>query len=109
MTILETAACLSIFMRTARILMSSCSSWPYSFLPATQRLSHVRLMPRRRPIGLTFCPIVLSSGLRFDFADDDRQVREWLLDPTCPAAGASVETLHDERLTHESLGDDEIV
>ena len=41
-------------LRYSRILMSSCSSLPYSFLPAYQRESQVRLMPRRKPIGLTF-------------------------------------------------------
>jgi large subunit ribosomal protein L22 len=40
--------------RMGRIFMSSCSSLPYSFLPAYQRESQVRLMPRRRPSGLTF-------------------------------------------------------
>ena len=34
--------------------MSSCSSVPYSLLPAYQRESQVRLMPSRSPIGLTF-------------------------------------------------------
>src|SRR5574337_577809 len=46
------------------LYMSSCSSLPYSPVLANQRESQVRLMPRRRPTGLTFCPIVLSSGLR---------------------------------------------
>ena len=50
----DTAACLSSFFRSSRILTSSCSSLPYSFLPANQRESHVRLMPRRSPIGLIF-------------------------------------------------------
>jgi len=57
-TILDTAACLSCFISSARIFMSSCNSRPYSFLPAYQRESHVRLMPSRNPIGLTFWPIV---------------------------------------------------
>ncbi len=53
-TIFDTAACLSCFISSARILMSSCSSVPYSLLPAYQRESQVRLMPSRSPIGLTF-------------------------------------------------------
>ena len=53
-TIFDTAACLSASIRTLRILMSSCSSVPYSFLPEYQRESQVRLMPSRNPIGLTF-------------------------------------------------------
>src|SRR6266704_2744321 len=53
-TILATAACLSSLCRISRILTSSWSSLPYSFLPANQRESHVRLMPRRSPIGLIF-------------------------------------------------------
>ena len=54
MTTFETAACFSSFIRNARILMSSCSSLPYSPVLANQRESQVRLMPRRSPIGLTF-------------------------------------------------------
>ncbi len=54
MTILDTAACLSCFISAARIAMSSWTSLEYSPLPANQRESQVRLMPRRRPIGLTF-------------------------------------------------------
>ena len=53
-TIFDTAACLSSFISSSRIFMSSCSSVPYSFLPAYQRESQVRLMPSRKPIGLTF-------------------------------------------------------
>ena len=37
-----------------RIAMSSCMSFAYSPLLAYQRESQVRLMPSRRPIGLTF-------------------------------------------------------
>ena len=53
-TICDTAACLSCFISSSRILMSSCSSVPYSVLPAYHRESQVRLMPSRSPIGLTF-------------------------------------------------------
>ena len=54
MTIFETAACLSCFMRAARIATSSCMSLAYSPFSANHRESQVRLMPSRRPIGLTF-------------------------------------------------------
>ena len=50
----DTAACFNCFMRASRIAMSSCISLAYSPLPANQRESQVRLMPSRRPIGLTF-------------------------------------------------------
>jgi hypothetical protein len=54
MMIFDTAACLSCFISSLRISMSSCNSCPYSFLPENQRESQVRLMPRRSPIGLIF-------------------------------------------------------
>ena len=76
--------------------MSSCSSLPYSPLLANQRESQVRLMPRRRPIGLTFCPIACSSSpgrcRRFDLAHDDGQIRKRLLDPPGAAARARLKT-----------------
>ncbi len=53
-TTLATAACFSCLNSISRILMSSCNSLPYSPLPAYQRESQVRLMPSRKPIGLTF-------------------------------------------------------
>src|SRR5258707_760603 len=59
-TMRATAACLSSLCRISRILTSSCNSLPYSFLPANQRESHVRLMPRRSPIGLIFCGLTRS-------------------------------------------------
>ena len=54
MTIFDTAACFSCFISASRIAMSSCMSFAYSPLLAYQRESQVRLMPSRRPIGLTF-------------------------------------------------------
>ncbi len=54
MTMRETPACFSLSFKCARILMSSCSSLPYSFFPAYQRESQVRLMPSRKPVGFTF-------------------------------------------------------
>ena len=54
MTIFDTAACFSCFISASRTAMSSCISRAYSPLRANQRESHVRLMPSRRPIGLTF-------------------------------------------------------
>src|SRR6185437_13683886 len=112
MTIFEIAACLRPPIRTSRIFMSSCSSLPYSVLLENQRLSQVRLTPRRRPIGLIFCPIAASSGrLRFgrDFPHHDRDVGERLLDAAGSSARAGAETLHNHVLADEGLRDDEIV
>src|SRR5580765_5383773 len=111
MMIFETAACFKAFIRAWRIAMSSCRSLPYSFLPANQRESQVRLTPSRRPIGLTFCPILLSSGLGrlADFTQNDRQMREGLLDPARPSARARAEPFHHQRLADMSLGHNEIV
>ena len=53
MMILETPAWVSRLRRYARIRKSSCSSAPYP-ASAYQRDSQVRLIPNRRPIGLTF-------------------------------------------------------
>src|SRR5438477_5295550 len=108
-TILETAACLSASCNSSRIFMSSCNSLPYSFLPAYQRESQVRLMPRRSPIGLTFWPICLLLSRRFDLTHDDGQVRERLHDFAGAATAARHETLDHQRLADESLGDDQVV
>src|SRR5450631_888619 len=110
--IFEIAACFRVFMRTARISMSSCSSLLYSALSANQRESQVRLMPSRRPIGLTFCPIVFSSGLRrgsAGFADDDRQMRERLMDTAGAAPRAGAEALQYHPIADISRGDDKVV
>src|SRR5271163_5082855 len=110
MTILEIAACFKPSMRISRIFMSSCSSLPYSALLEYQRLSQVRLTPRRRPIGLIFCPIVSSSSrLGLLFPHHDRDVGERLLDAARPAARARTEALHHRVLADKRLGDDEIV
>src|ERR1700761_6738401 len=113
MMIFETAACLSILNRSSRMRMSSCNSLPYSPLLAYQREPQVRLMPRRRPIGLTFCPIACSSSpgrcRRFDLAHDDGQIRKWLLDAASAAARTRREALEHKALADERLGDDEIV
>ena len=98
------------FISAARILMSSCSSWPYSFLLANQRLSHVRLMPRRRPIGIDLLThdALLRPSLRL-------RGRRWsgsrtASRPDRPGHGrARVEPLHHQRLADERLGDDEVV
>src|SRR3984893_14099395 len=111
-TIRATAACFSSLCRISRILTSSCSSLPYSFLPANQRESHVRLMPRRSPIGLIFSPIVLSRaplGARLDLTNDDRQLREWFKDTARAATAARCETLHHDAVADMRLGDDQIV
>ncbi len=52
-TTLEMLALRRCFMMCRRIAMSSCRSRPYSPRLAYQRLSHVRLIPMRSPIGLT--------------------------------------------------------
>src|SRR5579863_2373154 len=110
MTILEIAACLRPSVRTSRIFMSSCSSLPYSLLFEYQRLSQVRLTPRRRPIGLIFCPIVPSSGgLGRYFPHHDRDVGERLLDAARTPARAGAEALHHHVLADPSLSDHEIV
>ena len=51
----------------------------------------------------------MRPPLCFDFANDDRQVRERLLDTRRTAAATSVETLHDDRLADIGLGDDQAV
>jgi hypothetical protein len=43
----------------------------------------------------------------FDFANDDREVRERLLDAAGAAAATGVEALHDDRLADIGLGDDQ--
>src|SRR5919204_2950917 len=77
-TIFDTAACLSCFISSSRIFMSSCSSVPYSPLPAYQRESQVRFTPRRSPTGLTFWPMEFSLRAGLDLTHHDGQVRERL-------------------------------
>src|SRR5437763_4609375 len=111
-TMRATAACFNSLCRISRILTSLCSSLPYSFLPANQRESHVRLMPRRSPIGLIFSPIALSRALlsaRLDLTNDDRQLREWFKDTARAATAARCETLHDDAVADMRLGDNQIV
>src|ERR1700749_1565687 len=89
MTILEIAACFRPSMRISRIFMSSCSRLPYSFLLENQRLSQVRLTPRRKPIGLIFGPLVGSLSRlsrRPLFPHHDRDVGERLLEAPGPPA-----------------------
>src|SRR5580704_18557940 len=112
MTIFEIAACLRSFMSIARMAMSSCKSLPYSALPANQRESQVRLTPSRRPIGLTFCPIVFSlrlSGAGAGFPDNDRQMRERLTNAPGASPRARAEALQGHRVADKGRGDDEIV
>src|ERR1700722_17738117 len=110
MTILEIAACLRPSMRISRILKSSCSNLPYSALLEYQRLSQVRLTPRRRPIGLIFCPMVSSSGRRgLFFPHHDRDVGERLLDAAGSAARARAEALHHGILADKGLSNDEVI
>src|SRR3977135_1870077 len=89
--------------------MSSCRSWPYSPLPAYQRESQVRLIPRRRPIGLNFSPIGWLLSARLDLTNDDRQMRERLENLARAAAAAGMETLDHQALADMGLGDDQIV
>src|SRR4029079_12392041 len=104
-------ACLSCFISSLRILMSSCRSVPYSALPANHRESQVRLIPTRSPIGLTSCPTDSSSGFRprLDLTHDDRQVRKRLENASDTAAAARGESLDHKCLADMRLGDDEIV
>src|SRR6202035_3618 len=108
-TIFEIAACLRLVMSLARIAMSSCKSFPYSVLPANQRESQVRFTPSRRPIGLTFCPIVFSLSLRgggAGFPDNDRQMRERLTNAPGASPRARAEALQDHRVADIGRGDD---
>src|ERR1700677_4896856 len=109
-TIFEIAACLRPLVSDSRIFMSSCNSLPYSPLVEYQRESQVRLTPRRRPIGLIFCPMICSSGRcrggGGDFAHHDRDVGERLLDPAGAAARARTEALHHHVLADPRLRDD---
>src|SRR5579883_2731841 len=109
-TMRATAACLSSLCRISRILTSSCNSLPYSALPANQRESQVRLMPSRRPAGLTFCPIAFSLCLRrWLLAHDNRQMRKGLADASGPAARAGAEALQDHSIAYIGLSNDKIV
>src|SRR4029079_18853767 len=94
-TICDTAACLSCFISSLRILMSSCSSVPYSALPANHRESHIRLIPTRSPIGLTLCPHASATHYRpcLDLTHDDRQVRKRLENASDTTAAAWGESL----------------
>src|SRR6478736_911855 len=79
-TMCDTAACLSCFISSLRILMSSCRSVPYSALPP-----------------------------RLDLTHDDRQVRKRLENASDTAAAARGESLDHKCLADMRLGDDEIV
>src|SRR5580658_2880748 len=115
MTIFEIAACLRLLVSESRIFMSSCNSLPYSPLLEYQRESQVRLMPRRSPIGLIFCPMVkvsFLSGLGVgggDFPHDDGDVRKRLLDASRPSARTRAEAFQHHVLAYPGLDDDEIV
>src|ERR1700738_550354 len=64
-TIFETAANWSFFFTYARISRSLCKNAGSSCGDAYQRERQSRFTPRRKPIGLTFCPIKLFLRLRF--------------------------------------------
>ena len=75
--------------------MSSCSSLPYSSLLANQRRVPGAVDAEAQTDRIDFLTHrALLRPWRFDFADDDRQVRERLLDAAGAAAGAGVEALH---------------
>src|SRR5678815_1324487 len=72
----------------SRIFLSCKSRRPKSFFVAYQRERQGSIVPRRKPVGWIFCPMVFESGARgsgllrpfffFAFADLDGQVRESL-------------------------------
>src|SRR3954465_12708918 len=52
------------FCTCLRILLSCRSRRPKSFLVAYQRERHGSMVPRRKPVGWIFCPMVVgASGL----------------------------------------------
>src|SRR5277367_771421 len=110
MTIFEIAACLRLLVSDSRIFMSSCNSLPYSALLEYQRESQVRLMPRRSPIGLIFCPMTKAfflSGFGVgggDFPHDDGDVGERLFDAPGPPPRARAEPPQHHVLADPSLG-----
>ena len=59
-------------------------------VPVSSKPAEVRLTPRRRPIGLTFCPIELCL-----FSYNNGQVGKWLQNTSTPTTGTRSETLHD--------------
>src|SRR2546430_16497775 len=63
-TIFDTAANCSFFFTYSRIVRSLCKNAGNSCGDAYQRARQSRFTPRRKPIGLTFCPITNSSGER---------------------------------------------
>src|SRR2546430_13596117 len=56
-TIFDTAANCSFFFTYSRIVRSLCKNDGNSCGEAYQRERQSRFTPRRKPIGLTFCPI----------------------------------------------------
>ncbi len=112
--IFETAPCLRVFIK-ARADRNGphCKSLPYSPLPANQRESQVRLMPSLRPIGLTFCPIFLSSGPCCSGADfAQKQSSNAKTASECGQIdhrAMRAETLHHQASADISLGDDKVI
>src|SRR5690242_4729965 len=60
-SIRETPACFNFSRKYLRSLKSSWRFKAYCLPLANQRESHVLMTPTRRPIGLTFCPTLLTS------------------------------------------------
>src|SRR5450755_4292453 len=77
----------SFFFRNVRILRSSVSSAPNSFLLAYHFERQSLLTPTRRPIGFVFCPIQLFVG------NSDLDVTTALQDRAGRAARLRGETL----------------
>ena len=114
-TIFDTAACLSCFISSARILMSSCSSVPYSFLPeiparvpgavdAETQADRIDLLTHLYSLRLCLLPLAPRPH--------ERRWSGWQnglkILPTRPRPRGR-ETLDHQRLADMRLGDDEIV
>src|SRR6476646_10124774 len=69
-----TDACLSFSISLERMIWSSCSSLPKSFLLAYQRDCQLRRTARRNPIGLVFWPMEVNYELA---TPSERMMRMW--------------------------------
>src|SRR5262245_52771438 len=101
--IFGTEAVSSFFLRISRILRSSASSGPNSFLGEYHFERQSLLTATRRPIGLVFCPILLlvrQSDLDVATALDDWTSRTARLgsEPLHGSCRARHRFLHQQRL-----------
>ena len=112
MTIFETAACLSFFIERRadrHVLVQQLAVFVLAGEPA-RIPGAVDAEPQADRIDFLSHRFLLRPGCGgADFAHDDRQMRERLLDAPGAAARARAEALHDQRLADKGLGDDEIV